>query len=125
FDKLKILDFLHDAYNPSNVVIGITGNYTLRKIERLIEKYFGDLGNTGTPLVRIPPDERRNETQIVKHPLQQTHTIIGGRAYSVKHKNRLELALLSNLLGGISMTSRLNLEVREKHGIAYNIESFY
>ena len=33
--------------------------------------------------------------------------------------------LLNNLLGGMGMSSRLNLEIREKHGIAYTIESNY
>jgi predicted Zn-dependent peptidase len=33
--------------------------------------------------------------------------------------------LLNNLLGGNGMSSRLNLEIREKHGIAYTIESNY
>jgi len=35
------------------------------------------------------------------------------------------LLLLNNLLGGMGMSSRLNLEIREKHGIAYTIESSY
>jgi predicted Zn-dependent peptidase len=33
--------------------------------------------------------------------------------------------LLNNLLGGMGMSNRLNLEIREKHGIAYSIESNY
>jgi predicted Zn-dependent peptidase len=32
---------------------------------------------------------------------------------------------LNNLLGGMGMSNRLNLEIREKHGIAYTIESNY
>jgi len=35
------------------------------------------------------------------------------------------MALLNNILGGPAMNSRLNLAIREKHGIAYNIESNY
>jgi predicted Zn-dependent peptidase len=35
------------------------------------------------------------------------------------------LLLLNNLLGGMGMSNRLNLEIREKHGIAYTIESNY
>jgi len=32
---------------------------------------------------------------------------------------------LNNMLGGMRLSSRLNLEIREKHGIAYTIESNY
>jgi predicted Zn-dependent peptidase len=33
--------------------------------------------------------------------------------------------LLNNILGGMGMSSRLNLQLREKYGIAYTIESNY
>jgi predicted Zn-dependent peptidase len=51
--------------------------------------------------------------------------MIGSRAYPSNHKNKYGLLLLNNLLGGMGMSSRLNLEIREKHGIAYTIESGY
>jgi predicted Zn-dependent peptidase len=33
--------------------------------------------------------------------------------------------LLNNILGGMGMNSRLNLSLREKNGLAYNVESNY
>ena len=33
--------------------------------------------------------------------------------------------LLNNILGGQGLNSRLNLSLREKHGLAYNVESSY
>ena len=35
------------------------------------------------------------------------------------------MLLLNNYLGGPGMSSKLNLEIREKHGICYTIESNY
>ena len=35
-----------------------------------------------------------------------------------------ETLLLNNVLGGPAMNSRLGVNIREKHGIAYNIESY-
>ncbi|MDE7123342.1 MAG: insulinase family protein, partial [Alistipes sp.] len=55
----------------------------------------------------------------------QTHCILGGRAYGIDDPRRLQLALLVNLLGGPSANSLLNVEVREKHGLSYNIEAPY
>jgi predicted Zn-dependent peptidase len=55
----------------------------------------------------------------------QVHYILGGLAYSADHKHKTGLVLLNNLLGGPAMNSRLNLHIRERHGIAYNIESGY
>jgi predicted Zn-dependent peptidase len=50
---------------------------------------------------------------------------MGNRAYEIHDSNREALLLLNNLLGGMGMSSRLNLEIREKYGIAYTIESNY
>ena len=41
------------------------------------------------------------------------------------HKHKTAFLLVNNLLGGTGMSSRLNLEIREKYGIAYTIESNY
>jgi predicted Zn-dependent peptidase len=51
--------------------------------------------------------------------------MLGGTAYPAKHPQKYGLLLLNNLLGGMGMSSRLNLEIREKYGIAYTVESSY
>jgi predicted Zn-dependent peptidase len=61
----------------------------------------------------------------VIRPISQVHCIIGNQAYSSAHPHKTGLLLLNNLLGGIGMSNRLNLEIREKYGIAYTIESNY
>jgi predicted Zn-dependent peptidase len=41
------------------------------------------------------------------------------------HPDRMGLYLLNNILGGPGMNSLLNLSLREKHGLVYNVESSY
>ncbi|HCT69752.1 MAG TPA: hypothetical protein DF409_00400, partial [Bacteroidales bacterium] len=55
----------------------------------------------------------------------QTHCIIGNHAYGYADARRTALALLTNLLGGPAMNSRLSMALRERHGLSYNIESVY
>ena len=55
----------------------------------------------------------------------QTHAIIGNRAVDLHSEQFIPMVLLNNLLGGPGMNSRLNLNIREKYGFAYNLESFY
>ena len=50
---------------------------------------------------------------------------VGNRAYAWEDKRRATLALLTNYLGGPAMNTRLNMAIREKHGITYNIEAHY
>jgi len=51
--------------------------------------------------------------------------MLGSTAYDIHHPYKTGLALLNNLLGGMGMSNRLNMEIREKYGIAYTIESNY
>jgi predicted Zn-dependent peptidase len=55
----------------------------------------------------------------------QAHCIIGARAYNLTDKRRLPYALLTNILGGPCANSRLNISVRERNGLTYNIGAAY
>jgi predicted Zn-dependent peptidase len=50
---------------------------------------------------------------------------MGNEAYDSQHPQRMAMILLNNILGGQSMNSRLNLSLRERNGMAYNVESSY
>jgi predicted Zn-dependent peptidase len=51
--------------------------------------------------------------------------MVGNIAYDSTHPLRNVMILLNNLLGGQGMNSRLNLSLRERKGMAYNVESSY
>jgi predicted Zn-dependent peptidase len=55
----------------------------------------------------------------------QNHCIIGNIAYDLRDEKRMGMFLLNNILGGQGLNSRLNLSLREKNGLAYNVESNY
>ena len=67
-----------------------------------------------------------NATSLIKDKdTFQSHCIIGNIAYNLRHERRLSMFLLNNILGGQGLNSRLNLSLREKNGLAYNVESSY
>ena len=49
--------------------------------------------------------------------------MIGTRAFAATDDRRWALYLLNNILGGPGMNSRLNLSLRERHGLVYTVES--
>ena len=55
----------------------------------------------------------------------QAQCIVGTTAYSCYNKKRVALAVLTNILGGPASNSRLNLVLREKHALVYNVEAAY
>ncbi|MFA6947199.1 MAG: pitrilysin family protein [Pedobacter sp.] len=125
FTKKDIVDFHKANYRTDEIVIGVYGDYDFKTIIRLSEKIF----------IGIPanlPERKREKTGVYSaknlvfsKPINQSHCVIGNRSYSMHHKHKTGFLLLNNLLGGTGMSSRLNLEIREKYGIAYTIESNY
>jgi len=125
FKKDDLQDFLIKNYNTEEIVIGITGDYDLRTVERLLRRYF-------EPIQRHTPLHQRTQVTLnssahveIAKPINQVHYMLGAQAYGIHDDRKTGLLLLNNMLGGIGMSSILNLSVREKHGIAYTIESNY
>lgn len=125
FTKGDIQTFIKENYLPENMVIGITANKSLSKIKKLCEKYFGHLESSALQPKRIVPVKNSPIHIIEKKPISQAHYILGAPAYDIHHSLKTPLLLTNNVLGGMGMSSRLNMEIREKHGIAYTVESNY
>jgi predicted Zn-dependent peptidase len=120
-----ILDFIKSNYRTHEIIIGVIGDYDFKKITRLTEKIFGTIPENLTVRSRSKVSPYSSSSKAFKKPISQTHCVIGNRAYDTHHERKVGLLLLNNLLGGNGMSSRLNLQLREKYGIAYTIESNY
>lgn len=53
----------------------------------------------------------------------QAHTVLGCALPRFESQQRMTLALLTNMLGGPGMNSVLNVALRERRGLVYNVES--
>ncbi len=125
FTKSDILKFINKNYHTDQIVFCSVGSQSFKKVIKLAEKYFGDIPENRRVVKR--DDIPASKPTIIKtdKDTYQSHIIIGSTAYDYNHPKRLGLHLLNNLLGGPGMNSRLNMCLREKRGIAYNIESSY
>ena len=122
-DDLKT--FIRRNYRTDKMVFALVGNVAFSRFVDVCRRYFGDVpallsvgGRTAVP------DYIRQERMLSKKGYQ-VNCIIGGRAYSHYDSRRIPLALLSNILGGSSANSRLNVSLREKNGLSYSVESAY
>ena len=120
-----IKDFISHNYNTREMVFAIMGDYDFSKVIKLSEKYLASIPLNNPVKKRVVPVKNKLSKEVSIKPISQTHCIIGNQAYANNHKYKNGLLLLNNLLGGFGMSSRLNLEIREKYGIAYTIESNY
>lgn len=124
-NKTKIAVFVEKYYQPENMVLGITGDYTVNQVKRIVDRYFGNRKSKSVTHIRTPPSEPLSQKVTLTRPVNQAHYMLGTSAYPISHEKKMPLMVLNNFLGGMGMSSRLNLLVREKHGIAYIIESNY
>ena len=69
------------------------------------------------PAVNAP---RRRECVLGLH---QAHTVVGAHLPGFRDPGRHALSLLANLLGGPGMNSLLNVELRERRGYVYSVET--
>jgi predicted Zn-dependent peptidase len=123
--KGDIVDFMRANYDTNEMVIGITGNYTLKEVERLLHKVFGTVPSNTIERLRNDVRPLVEQHIAVGKPINQVHYMLGSLAYNYRDDRKTGLLLLNNMLGGMGMGSILNLSIREKYGIAYTIESNY
>ena len=125
FNSRHIKKFINRNYLPSEIVISSVGKLDVRVLHELADKHFSKVKAKAEKIERKKFKSYKPTEQTVQKQTHQSHCMIGGVAYHASHKHKTALILLNNILGGPCMNSRLNMTVREKHGLAYNIESSY
>ena len=126
--RLNVADmkqFMAANYNTGEMIFAVYGDYNFNKVIKLADKYFGSIAPNYTRKHRVKPAIHLAERLVLPKPISQTHCVMGSQAYSSSNPEKYGLLLLNNVLGGMGMSNRLNMEIREKHGIAYTIESNY
>jgi predicted Zn-dependent peptidase len=122
----KILDFLKTHFSTENIVFSYVGPESLEKVKNKANKYFNHQNISTKRKEERTVFKDYNTFKIEKKNSQyQSHLIVGNKAYAKNDPKRPALILLNNLIGGPAMNSRLNLNIREKYGFTYNLESNY
>lgn len=120
-----IRDFVLRTYNTDQMVFSVIGNISEKSFRSVAERYFSDAEPRPRSFSRLAPPAYRSFEKVANKHNHQTNCIMGNRAYSLDDGRRLPLALLVNILGGPSANSMLNVSLREKYGLTYNIEAAY
>lgn len=127
FCSADAIRFTSRYYHPSNVVLFVYGNIPMPRIEQWAMRLTADLPSgqfnrqSANPCV-LSSVQNKPSTIIRHRHTHQSHVLTGCKAYSMDDCHRLGLCLLSNMLGGPGMNSRLNVVLREHLGLVYNVE---
>lgn len=125
--RQQLVDYVRGHYRPEQVVFSASAQMSHKRFREVCEKYLA-------PLVSLSVESaqgrkapvRQPKFEIIRHKnTYQTHCLIGGYGYDLNDEKRVLLAFLINVLGGPSSVSRLNMQLREKHALTYNVEAGY
>ncbi|MFP4089974.1 MAG: M16 family metallopeptidase [Cyclobacteriaceae bacterium] len=125
FHREDFKTFVQENLDTSKLVFSCVGNIPTKRVLKLAEKYLTDLPVHASSRERLPFGTYQPKQLQVARTLTQAQCAIGRDAYPVKHDKSLPFFMLTNLLGGPSMNTRLNLSLREKHGLVYSVDAEY
>ena len=130
------LNWMKTHYRPERMVLFVLGNISTQQVISAAEKELLAHSPQGVQYPITTPAENLHSTSLpfregtevgfsrtFRRHTHQTHIMLGSHAYPIGHPKQLTMYLLNNILGGGSMSSRLYLSLREKHGLVYNIDS--
>lgn len=117
------LHYLKTLYVPDNMVFFSVGPECPERVFRLAEKCFDGMSHSMIERHRKESGEAPLFHQVVTIGTHQAHTVVGARLPHLGHPLRYALMLLNNILGGPGMNSLLNVELRERRGYVYTVES--
>ena len=117
--------FVHKQYRPEEMVFFTLGDIDFKQLVRWADKYLHTEITEPAHAKRLSPTLYNPINRVINKNTHQVHFMLGNRSFDLYHPDRMGMYLLNNILGGPGMNSLLNLSLREKHGLVYNVESSY
>ena len=129
FTPEMLRTFYQSTYRPDTSTIIVVGDVRAATIVPMLETHFGQWrGTTAVPTRQAPPAppaRTRREVYLVDKPgAPQTQIRIGNVGVARSTPDFFPIQVMNTILGG-AFTSRLNLNLREKHGYTYGAQSYF
>jgi zinc protease len=123
----QVVAFAKDAYSPSGGGVALVGDLSADEVLELVHRHLGSWPTAaagGLALPEAAPKEAR-AVRIVHRPgAVQSELRLGEPGPSRGHSDEVPLRVANAVLGG-AFTSRLNMNLREKHGFTYGARSAF
>lgn len=127
--KREDLISFHGTYvKPNNCFIVAVGDVNRADFVSAIEQRFGSWSPSPVPrppsLTPAYPD--RIKVKLISRPdMNQTYVEFGHPGITATDADMLSTRLMSYILGGSAMSSRLGITVREEGGLAYDVRCWF
>ena len=121
FRRKDFKNFIKENLDTRRIVFSSVGNIPMEKVVQLAERYMAGIPRLISRKKRTPYHGYKPKEVIQKRDTRQARCAMGRTAFHLSHEKRSPFYMLTNILGGSGMNSRLNLALREKHGYVYSI----
>lgn len=129
FTRDGVISFLRRNFSPERMIVCVSGDVPGVKVRDMVLKYTEPysciLEREHFLLRREKPSGYTPVEQVRKMDTHQSHIIMAAPSFDADDDRAVAMSLLTNLLGGPSMSARLNLTLRERYALAYSVEAFY
>ena len=110
---------------PNDAVISVSGDVKAAEIVRLLDEKFASWKAKPLPKASLPPLPKLSHREIValeKPGTTQAQVWVVGHLFKATDPDAIPMRVANLILGGL-FTSRLNMNLREKHGYSYGVRS--
>jgi zinc protease len=122
----KDLRKFHETwYRPNNALISVSGDVSADEIASVLASRLREWKQRPVPKLSLPPFpelSRRSIDALDKPATTQSSVRLVGRLFPATDPDRVPMLVANEVLGGL-FTSRLNSNLREKHGYTYGAGS--
>ncbi|RVU26480.1 insulinase family protein [Sandaracinomonas limnophila] len=125
FQPSDLRKFIDEHLDTHRIVVSSIGKLSHHKVFQWAEKHLGGIAKKSNLKQRVIPKPNAPLEKKIKRGMSQSQVAIGRQSFEILHPDRLAFFMIINLLGGPGMNSMLNVSVREKHGLVYNIDASF
>lgn len=125
FDSEACRGFIERNYRADNMVVFYSGPRSATSVFAQMDRYLSVVSAciSHDLLPYTAPKVNDRFEKVHKLATHQAHCVIGARVPSYLDDRRYATALLTNIIGGPGMNSLLNVSLRERRGLVYNVEA--
>ncbi len=125
-DLAEIKEYYNTYFKPDNAYLAVVGDINKKEAEKLVKKYFAKWEKGNVPSAEYALPEAPDETIVALVDRSNSVQSVINITYPLKlqpgHPDVIKSNVMNQILGG-AFSSRLNMNLREKHGYTYGANS--
>jgi predicted Zn-dependent peptidase len=125
FKRRDFRQFVKEHLDTRRVVFASVGNISVTKAIKIAERYLAKIPKVISRKKRKIFSGYKPREVVMKRDIKQSRVAIGRASYKLADDRRAPFHMLTNILGGNGLNSRLNLALRERRGYVYSVGAQY